>query len=307
MTIFGDILDQEISLILELNNHLSGIGEGHIKGTALEVRFGSLLKRFLPNNVNFARGWTIDGNGNKSDERDYLLYDTIKAPAFLFDTGTGIIPLISVLYDIQIKSKLTLGTIKQAYEKFDSRIANNVLIGNQGRDILKIYSEIDNLFYINPKINILLSEASGYYFFSIVEKSFNEIFDFENNIRLNNSPLKIDPSYDKTKIKLNGISLEELSNKKIKICRWVEGILPDSSKLKSFFIGLSNTLYKSNVGEYLSEKNGAIKYLSLLILDHEDNIILEKKLGEKNADIQNLKNVNLSLKRDGKLKIEFEL
>lgn len=307
MTIFSDILDQELSLILELNNKLSNEDDGHIKGTALEVRLNSLLSRFLPSNINIARGWIIDSMGNRTAERDCLIYDTNKAPAFLFDGGTGIIPLISILYDIQIKSKLTEKTIRQAFEKFDNRINNNALIGNKGNNILDIYEKIDPKFYENPKIKILLSEDSGYYFFNVEEKYFKEIFDFENSIKINDKSFKITPNSDKSKININGFNLEELGNKKIKICRWGEFELIDMSKLKGFFIGLSNTLYRSTeIGSYLCKTNSAIRFHSIVIFDQDNNIISKKKIGEKNADIENINNLHLSIGQDGILKLTID-
>ena len=305
MTIFSNILDQEISLILDLNNQFSNEQDGHIKGTALEVRLNSLLTRFLPSNVSLARGWIVDNEGNRSDERDCLLYDKTKAPAFLFDCNTGMIPLISILYDIQIKSKLTEKNIRQAFEKFDNRIPHNALIGNKGKDILKIYEKIDPYFYESPKIHILLSENSGYYVFNIEEKTFDEIFDFENSITIENKgSFKFDYNYDKNKIIINGIKLSELCKKKIKICRWAEYSSKDVSKLKVFFIGLSNTLFKTNIGKYLHNKDGIIKYHSLVLFDHNNNIFFKRKLGESTADVQDVGKVQMCLNQEGNIELK---
>ena len=305
MTIFSDILDQEISLILNLNNQFAGEQDGHLKGTALEVRLNSLLTRFLPSNISLARGWIVDNTGNRSDERDCLLYDTTKAPAFLFDSSTGMIPLISILYDIQIKSKLTEKTIRQAYEKFDKRIPHNTLIGNKGKDILKVYEKIDPNFYESPKIHILLSENSGYYVFDVKEKTFDEIFDFEKSITIDNrGSLKIDYNYDKNKIIINGIKLSELCKKKIKICQWIEYSSKDISKLKGFFIGLSNTLFKTNIGQYLNNKDGTIKYHSLVIFDHNNNIIVKKKMGEYITDTQDIGKIQMCLNEEGNIELK---
>ena len=117
MTIYGEILDTEIELVLAMNNKLSSKDNGHLKGTAFEHSFRSLLAKFTPHNIDVSRGWILYPDGTQSEERDFLVYDKKKAPAFLFDYSTGIIPLLSILYDIQIKSSLSAKTIKDAYLK----------------------------------------------------------------------------------------------------------------------------------------------------------------------------------------------
>ncbi len=306
MTIFSELLNQEISLILELNNKLNNPNDGHIKGTVLEARLYSLLRKFLPNNIDVVRGWITDEQGQRSDERDCLIYDKSKAPAFLFDNSTGIIPLLSILYDIQIKSKLTEKTIRQAYEKFDNRVVHNALIGNNGTNILKIYENIDPNFYESPKIQILLSEKSSYYVFQTFYKDFDDIFDFNNSIQFDDGrTFKVSSESDKRKITINGINLQELCKKKVKICRWTEYPAINSPNLKTFFIGMSNTLYHSSVGVYLTDENENIKYLSLLVLDHNNNVIYKKKIGEKLADSPTINNLNLTLSQDGEVKLSI--
>ena len=307
MTIYGDILDKEIQLVLEMNKKLSGKDSGHIKGTAFEHSFRNLLSKFTPENINISRGWILHPDGTQSDERDFLVYDKSRAPAFLFDNSTGIIPLLSILYDIQVKSSLTPKRIKESYEKVDKKIPYNVLICNNGCNLLKEYSKIDPGFLTNPAIIALSSENDGYYCFNIEKQKFREILSKENLIKgikeSTNINIKLNDEDIENKLTINKHKVNDLLNYEISICKWYK-YQSNETSLKAFITGFANTLYKTAIGQYLSKECNAVVQ-SIAILDHNNNLIYDKIFFD--TPIKNLQlSTSISISEDGNIQVSVK-
>ena len=277
--IFSQLLENELEVFIKNTKLFSSSTDGHLKGMHTEATFRNIVKKFIPSELEVSNGWIYDETGNKSEERDILIYDPRKAPRFLFDVGVGIIPLSSLCYDIQIKSSLSEKKIKDAYDKFNDKCLHNALISINGTNLLEHYLKIDTNALLNPKIKILSSEQDAYYFFSEKKMKYSDVFTkelFLQEFEKQGIKLKTD------KISLNGLDLDKLKDKNFTIYQWQSFSLP--YKVKGFFLGMVNTLYKNNVGNYIIDQNQTAigKILTRVIVDNEEKI-LKKELNLKNG------------------------
>jgi|GEM_PF-4382898 len=319
-TIFQELIEQEIILVKELLSKIDSKNEGHLKGTALELRLKNLFTKMIPSFCSISNGWIIDEKGNKSDERDLLIYNRDKAPQFLFDIGTGIFPLESIEYDIQVKHSITDGNFKQAYNKFDTRTKRNVLLGIKGTNLFKKYSKIDSNYLFAPKICAFVSEEDKYYFFNKETMKYKKVLNF-NKLQQDNGSIINITSSNISNVTINGHNLSDIGEKEITLCKWFSVDLKPQSNLLGFLNGFINTLFKEKTGNYfcdLSEKD--FKCLSFVIFDDNNKQIFQAQSedlkttftfetsakflenGEIVLSIEKVDNENNKCKNDNKIK-----
>lgn len=273
-TIFQELIEQELILIKKLLSQIDSKNEGHLKGTLLELRLRNLFSKLIPSFCSVSNGWIIDENGNKSEERDLLIYNKDKTPQFLFDMGTGIFPLESIEYDIQVKNSITDKTLKQAYDKFDERIERNVLLGIKGTNLFEKYSQIDKKYLYNPRICAFLSEEDKYYFFNKEKMKYNKILNFNKLQQDNGSIINIDSK--SFNITINGHKLSDIGEKEITIYRWFSIDLKSQSNMLGFINGFINTLFKVKTGKYFCNlNNNSINCLSFVVFDDDEKQIFQ--------------------------------
>ncbi len=268
--LFSQLLDNELELFIKNTSLFPSDVDGNLKGIHAEATFRNIIKRLVPSELEVSNGWIYDEMGNKSDERDILVYDPRKAPRFLFEAGVGIIPLSSICYDIQIKFSATQKKIKEAYDKFNEKSPCNALISIKGKDLLKPYLGIDKEALKNPRIKILSSEEDTYYFFTIKKIKYSDVFTRElifQEIEKQGVKIKAD------KIILNGLDLDTLKEHYFTIYQWQSFSLPH--KIKGFFIGMLNTLYKNNAGDYIIDPEQTVigKVLTRVLVDNEGAVL----------------------------------
>ena len=280
-TMFQKLIEQELKLIKELLLQINVKNEGHIKGTALEFRLRSLFSKMMPSFCLVSNGWIIDEKGNKSDERDLLVYNKDKAPQILFDIGTGIFPIESIEYDIQVKNSITDKSFKQAYDKFDKRTKRNVLLGISGTSLFKKYTKIDPKYLHSPKICAFASEDDKYYFFSREKMKYKKIFNI-NKLQQDNGPA-INVNNKSCNFTINGNNLSEFGEKEISICRWFCVDLKPQSNRLGFINGFVNTLYKEKTGKYFYDfNNRKPKCLTFVVFDNDGKQIFQASDEELN-------------------------
>lgn len=273
-TIFQELIEQELRLIKELLSKIDSKNEGHLKGTTLELRLKNLFSKMIPSFCSVSNGWIIDEKGNKSDERDLLIYNKDKAPQFLFDIGTGIFPLESIEYDIQVKNSISDGNFKQAYKKFDERIGRNVLLGINGANLFEKYSKIDSNYLFAPKICAFASEEDKYYFFNKEKMKYKKILNF-NKLKQDNGSI-ININSNSGNVTINGHKLSDIEEKEITIHRWFSIDLKPQSNLLGFLNGFINTLFKVKTGKYFCNFNkNAFECLSFVVFDNNEKQIFQ--------------------------------
>lgn len=272
-SIFSQLLDNELEVFIKNTDLFPADKSGHLKGIHVEATFRNIVRKFVPQGLEVSNGWIFDENGNKSEERDILIYNPRKAPRFLFEAGVGIIPLASVCYDIQIKSKLTPKIIESTYKKFNNKVARNVLIAIKGTNLLENYLKIDQNALVSPKICVMSSEEDKYYFFHVRKVKYSDIFTKERFLQeIANNGIKINSD----KITLNGLDLNRLDEYSFTIFQWQS--FKFKYNVKSFFIGLVNTLFKNSTGNYItnSTEDSIGQVLTRTLTDHNGNILKQE-------------------------------
>lgn len=270
--IYNKLINNELDSLIKNIENFSSNTDGHVKGVFVESTLRNLIKKFIPKIYDVSNGWIIDENFKRSDERDILIFDRNKAPTFLFDIGVGFIPLISLIYDIQIKTSLSKETISKAIAKYNEKIPINVLLALKGKDLLRQYKDIDENYLINPKIKVISSEEDYYYFWRVESFSYWKIFGI-NFLKNNNIDIK-----SKDKVKMNGEYLKELlDNKYIKKYEWIK--VKRTHNIEGFIVGLLNTLYNdSNVSKYILDKDDKFigQIVTQIYCDDKNNKLYEE-------------------------------
>jgi hypothetical protein len=87
-----------------------------VKGSVLEILIGELFRPLLPSDIGVGTGQIIDCyKSPMSPQIDIILYDKSILPPVLLDDRLGIFPIESVLYTIEIKTKLNASELASAH------------------------------------------------------------------------------------------------------------------------------------------------------------------------------------------------
>jgi len=86
-------------------------------GNVRQILVEKLLVPLLPEGVHIGSGKVTDSSGNLSSETDIIIYDRRIVPPILYDEKSGVFPIESIYYVIEVKTTLTKG-------EFDKSIRN---------------------------------------------------------------------------------------------------------------------------------------------------------------------------------------
>jgi len=140
-----------------------------VKGTVLEILLSKLFKPLLPADIGVGTGQIIDAHGNTpSPQIDIVIYNKAILPPVLIDENVGLFPIESVLYTIEVKTKLNSRELKTAHAS--AKLINNnfkYLDGNVDQKNKPIQQSINKprsiIFALNTDLKENgLSEAERY-------------------------------------------------------------------------------------------------------------------------------------------------
>jgi hypothetical protein len=94
----------------------SGVSHRGTRGEVREVLVRDLFRPLLPSDIGVGTGEIVSHTGGRSSQQDILLYDRSILPPVLFEERTGLFPVESVLYSIEVKSRLDAGELKSSHE-----------------------------------------------------------------------------------------------------------------------------------------------------------------------------------------------
>jgi len=87
-----------------------------VKGAVLEILLSKLFRPLLPADIGIGTGQIIDAYGNTpSPQIDIVIYNKAILPPILIDESVGLFPIESVLYTIEVKTKLNSRELKTAH------------------------------------------------------------------------------------------------------------------------------------------------------------------------------------------------
>lgn len=87
-----------------------------VKGTIREILIRDLFRPLLPSDVGIGTGQIATAMGELSPQQDVIIYNRRILPPVLFEETTGIFPVESVLATVEVKTTLTSGELRAAYE-----------------------------------------------------------------------------------------------------------------------------------------------------------------------------------------------
>lgn len=104
---YQSLLRGKIESALAQAKTASGLTHPGVKGTVLEILISQLFRPLLPSDVGVGTGQIIEQfNGRMSSQIDIIIYNKSILPPVLIDGVTGLFPIESVLYTIEVKTTL---------------------------------------------------------------------------------------------------------------------------------------------------------------------------------------------------------
>jgi len=94
---------------------ISGVRHRGLKGQLREIVIRDLFRPLLPADIGVGTGEIISSDNQPSAEQDVVLFDRRIVPPILLEETKGIFPTESVLFTIEIKSRLTTSELKKAH------------------------------------------------------------------------------------------------------------------------------------------------------------------------------------------------
>lgn len=91
---------------------VSNIKHEGLKGQLREIVIRDLFYPLLPSDVGVGYGEIISSDNRQSREQDVVIFDKRILPPILLERVKGIFPIESVLYAIEVKSRMTANEIK---------------------------------------------------------------------------------------------------------------------------------------------------------------------------------------------------
>lgn len=149
-----------------------------MKGGFNELELSDLIKEIIPNRYKLTKGIIENSSGEQSNETDILVYDNDILPSYM-KSDLSFVPVESVKYNFEVKSKLNSNELKSTIEKFSrykciGGLSPTVLFafssdmnGNELSRYHKYEEEIT--FYTKPRISVLSVSDKCYYYKDVTE------------------------------------------------------------------------------------------------------------------------------------------
>lgn len=112
---YRNIFRSRIAAAVAAARAVDGIVHDGMRGDSREVLLKDLFRPLLPPNVGAATGEIISHTGLTSTQQDVVLYDRSIIPPVLFEERIGQFPIESVLYSIEVKSKLSATELRKSH------------------------------------------------------------------------------------------------------------------------------------------------------------------------------------------------
>src|SRR5258708_2965336 len=115
--LFRDRLCANIDCCLREAENCSRLDYPGLIGNVRQIVVEHLLLPLLPEGVRIGTGKITDSNGNLSAETDVIIYDRRSVPPLMYDEKSGVFPIESVYYAMEVKSVLTPEEFESSIDK----------------------------------------------------------------------------------------------------------------------------------------------------------------------------------------------
>lgn len=114
--LYRNLLDINISQALSAATAIKKIDHPGLTGKLREIFISNIIRPFLPSNIGVGTGKIITAYDNqKSNEQDVIIFEKGIMPPILLGENIGLFPFESVLFVIEVKSKLTATELKHTH------------------------------------------------------------------------------------------------------------------------------------------------------------------------------------------------
>ncbi len=125
------IFVSRIAAAIGAANATVGVTHPVVKGGIREILIRDLFRPLLPSNVGIGTGQIATVTGELSPQQDVVIYNRRILPPVLFEETTGIFPIESVLATVEVKTTLTAGELRSAYDAAKTIQSYSYLSGNE--------------------------------------------------------------------------------------------------------------------------------------------------------------------------------
>ena len=116
--IFRNELKKEIQAAIKAYKDAAALDHSGLRGRVREIVTEKLLKPILPPGIEIGTGKITDSKNNFSAETDLIIYSRLTLPPLIYGHSTGVFPVESCIYAIEVKSQLNATELKTSIEKF---------------------------------------------------------------------------------------------------------------------------------------------------------------------------------------------
>lgn len=206
-TVYRDLILARVQTAVGAAKAVTNITHKGLKGQLREILIRDVFYPLLPSDVGVGTGEIISADNRQSRQQDVVIFDKRILPPILLQESTGIFPIESVLYAIEVKSKMTaheIGTSHASatelmgfkYESGDyneSDKATNHIVGKlvscvfafdtdltlEGKNEIERYDEIRRSEHA-PALRAICVVGRGYWYWSGNRwKTWKHTYDFE--------------------------------------------------------------------------------------------------------------------------------
>ena len=185
---------------------LSAVDHDGLKGHLREIVIRELFRPLMPADIGLGTGEIVSADGRTSSQQDVVFFDRGILPPLLMESA-GVFPIESVLYSIEVKSRLRRSDLEQAhqsatvlegfpyqsgtYDANDQAVTQEVgrllsavvAFGSDLADVTASYDEVRGA--APPLVKAICVVGTGYWYWNGRENrwtSWNVTFPFEETV-----------------------------------------------------------------------------------------------------------------------------
>jgi hypothetical protein len=113
---YQDLFLARITTAIAAARAAKGITHKLLLGEIRELLIRDLFKPLLPSDIGVTTGQIITHTGQSSTQLDIILYDKRILPPILFQDHSGLIPIESALYIVEVKSTLNATALRETHD-----------------------------------------------------------------------------------------------------------------------------------------------------------------------------------------------
>jgi hypothetical protein len=114
-TVYRNLIVGRVQTAVEAAKAVTNVTHTGLKGQLREIVIRDIFRPLLPADVGVATGLIISSDNRQSSEQDVVIFDKRILPPILLEQALGFFPIESVLYAIEVKSKVTAIEMKTSH------------------------------------------------------------------------------------------------------------------------------------------------------------------------------------------------